>query len=161
MYKVTIVTVISICYENISKIRIIQTIIIIYSNLLFHIPTLYDFISIFFAEENDPIVIIESSSYIVRFGDLLTIKCYVLENENYPVQNIHWEYENNGVLTRLVNGTEGIAGSTTTIPSITIKTVTTSESGVYTCYATNDVGTGKSKPINVTVIGGKDFYKLV
>lgn len=70
---------------------------------------------------------------------------------------IHWQYVNNGVLTTIAAGTSGIAGSTTETPSLTIKSVTTSESGLYTCFATNDVGTGESKPINVTVVGGIHF----
>ncbi|CAC5425775.1 HMCN [Mytilus coruscus] len=113
-----------------------------------------------FGKENDPIVEIESNSYIVRFGDPLTIKCFVLENEDYPVRNIHWEYDNNGELTNITAVTNGVPGSTKTMSSISIEVFTTINSGLYTCYATNKVGTRKSKPINVTVIGGLPIVKV-
>ncbi|XP_063406022.1 hemicentin-1-like [Mytilus trossulus] len=104
--------------------------------------------------ESYPIVGIESNIYNVRFLDSVTIKCSVQENQKYPVQHVHWENVNNGVLTTIESGYKGIAGSTTTTPSLTLETVTTSESGMYSCFATNDIGTAKSKPIYVTVSGG-------
>ncbi|CAC5368999.1 HMCN [Mytilus coruscus] len=105
-------------------------------------------------EENYPIVGIQLDRYVVRFGESLTIKSDVQRNEEFPVRSIQWQYVNNGVLTTIEAGTNGIAGSTTETPSLTIATVTTSESGLYTCLATNDIGTGISKQINVTVVGG-------
>lgn len=108
----------------------------------------------FITEENYPIVGIESDRYKVTFGDSLTIKSYVQTNDEFPVRSIHWQYVNNGVLTTIEAGTLGIAGSKKETPSLTIATVTTSESGLYTCFATNEIGTGISKPIHVTVIGG-------
>lgn len=50
--------------------------------------------------------------------------------------------------------TVGISGCSIEVPSLTILNVTTSESGLYTCFARNDIGIGESKPIDVTVIGG-------
>lgn len=116
---------------------------------------------IFIAEENDPIVEIESNSYIVRIGDPLTIRCFVLQNEDYPVQNIHWELDNNGDLTNITAVINRTAGSTKAMSSFSIEVFTTINSGLYTCVATNKVGIRKSKPISVTVIGGKDFHKSI
>lgn len=113
------------------------------------------------SDENYPIVDIESNSYIVRFLDTLTIKCYVQENEEYPVRRIYWQYINNGVITLIESGNKGIAGSTIITPSLTIEMVTTSESGLYTCFATNDAGTAKSKPIQVIVNGGVYLNRLM
>ncbi|XP_076088633.1 cell adhesion molecule CEACAM5-like [Mytilus galloprovincialis] len=48
---------------------------------------------------------------------------------------------------------DGISGSSIRTPSLTILNVTSSESGTYTCYARNDIGTGQSRPINVIVTG--------
>lgn len=75
-------------------------------------------------------------------------------NSEFPIKNVYWQYVNNGVTTTIKDGTKGIIGSTTEVPSLTIKTATTSETGLYTCYATNDIGTAKSYSINVTVTGG-------
>ncbi|VDI13642.1 Hypothetical predicted protein, partial [Mytilus galloprovincialis] len=105
-------------------------------------------------EDNFPVVGIQLNRYIVRFGESLTIKSYVQRNDEFPVRSIYWQYVNNGVLTTIEAGTSGIAGSTAETPSLTIARVTTSESGLYTCLATNNIGTGISKPINVTVVGG-------
>lgn len=96
----------------------------------------------------------------MKYGYNITINCYVLKNNEFPVRNIHWQYVNHGVLTTIEEGTPGISGSTIEVPSLTIQTATTSESGLYTCFATNDVGIGKSKASNVTVIGGIYFYHI-
>lgn len=90
----------------------------------------------------------------MKFGESLTIKSFVQTNDEFPVRSVHWQYVNNDVQTTIEAGSHGIAGSQIETPSLTIATVTTSESGLYTCFATNDIGTGISKPINVTVVGG-------
>lgn len=95
---------------------------------------------------------------MVKYNDLLTIVSTVQKNVNFPIRKIYWQYKNNGVLTHIEAGTHGITGSTIEVPSLTIQTVTTSESGLYTCFATNDIGTGHSELINVTVVGGIYLY---
>ncbi|CAG2199111.1 unnamed protein product [Mytilus edulis] len=49
------------------------------------------------------------------------------------------------------SSTKGISGSSLKNPSLTVLFATTSESGVYICFATNEISTGKSSQIHVTV----------
>ncbi|XP_052080609.1 hemicentin-1-like [Mytilus californianus] len=100
-----------------------------------------------------PIVNIESNRYIVTYGSSLTMTCSVHTSEQNPVTDIYWKYNNNGVITKISEDTEGVTGSSIKVPSLTISNITTSEFGIFTCFATNDIGTGHSRPIHVTIIG--------
>ncbi|CAG2188582.1 HMCN [Mytilus edulis] len=94
------------------------------------------------------------------YGMSLTLECSVHTARHSPVREIYWQYNNNGVITTIVKDTDGISGSSIKIPSLTILYVTTSESGIYTCFAKDDNVTAKSKPINVTVIGGEPVVNV-
>lgn len=89
------------------------------------------------------------------YGRSLTIECSVQASDNSPsVLEIYWKYINNGVITKIDQYTDGISGSSIETPSLTILIMTSSESGIYTCFARNNLGTGQSKQVNVTVTGG-------
>ncbi|XP_063405445.1 Fc receptor-like protein 5 [Mytilus trossulus] len=100
-----------------------------------------------------PVVNIESNRYVVTYGSSLTINCSVRSSEQDPVNEIYWKYNNKGIITKISEKTDGISGSSIRTPSLTILKMTSSESGIYTCYARNDIGTGESRPINVIVTG--------
>ncbi|CAC5391231.1 unnamed protein product [Mytilus coruscus] len=107
-----------------------------------------------YGDQSHPSVNIKSNQYVVNYGSSLTITSSVRATEVNPVSDIYWQYNNNGVITKISKETDGINGSTIEIPSLTILNVTSSESGTYTCYATNDIETGQSRPINVIITGG-------
>ncbi|XP_071148708.1 hemicentin-1-like [Mytilus edulis] len=111
-------------------------------------------------EQNDLVIKTEKDRYIVMYGMSLTLECSVHTARHSPVREIYWQYNNNGVITTIVKDTDGISGSSIKIPSLTILYVTTSESGIYTCFAKDDNVTAKSKPINVTVIGGEPVVNV-
>ncbi|CAG2242322.1 unnamed protein product [Mytilus edulis] len=91
-----------------------------------------------------------ASQYGSRQSQPVNISVY----GEFPVREIYWQFNNNGVITKIVKDTNGISGSSIETPSLTILEMTTSESGIYNCFARNDIGTGQSKPINVAVTGG-------
>lgn len=88
------------------------------------------------------------------YGSSLTTDCSFQTSEWNPVREIYWQFNNSGVLTEIVKETKGISGSSIETPSLTILNATTSESGTYICYVRNDIGTGQSTPIYVTITGG-------
>lgn len=73
----------------------------------------------------------------------------------YPIREIYWQFINNGIITRIDSNTNGryIENST-----LSIIHVTTSESGKFTCFAANDLGSSRSNSIDVNVIGGKLYH---
>ncbi|CAG2249887.1 unnamed protein product [Mytilus edulis] len=102
-----------------------------------------------------PIVNIESNNYVVMYGSSLTMACSIsTSGQSFEVRKIYWKKNSSGIITTIVEDTDGISGSSIEVPSLTILNVTTSESGIYTCFAKNGIGTGQSKHINVTVTGG-------
>ncbi|XP_052080328.1 hemicentin-1-like isoform X4 [Mytilus californianus] len=112
-------------------------------------------------EQKDLVVNVEKDRYIVMYGRSLTLECSVhTARQSPPVREIYWQYNNNGVLTTIVKDTDGISGSSIEVPSLTILDVTTSESGIYICFAKTNNGTGQSRPINVTVIGDEPIVNV-
>ncbi|XP_052081164.1 cell adhesion molecule DSCAM-like [Mytilus californianus] len=100
-----------------------------------------------------PVVTINSNYYVVDYGSSMTTDCSFQTSEWNPVREIYWHFNNSGVITRIVKGTERISGSSIETPSLTIFNATSSESGTYTCYVRNDIGTGHSIPIYVKITG--------
>ncbi|XP_052081119.1 low-density lipoprotein receptor-related protein 1-like [Mytilus californianus] len=100
-----------------------------------------------------PVVNINSNHYVVDYGSSLTTDCSFQTSEWNPVREIYWQVNNSGVVTQIVKETEGISGSSIESPSLTIFNATSSESGTYICYVRNDIGTGHSIPIYVTITG--------
>ncbi|XP_071150591.1 hemicentin-1-like [Mytilus edulis] len=107
-----------------------------------------------YGDQNHPEVNIKSNQYVVKYGSPLTIASSVRTTELNSVSEVYWQFNNNGVITKISEETDGINGSTIQIPSLTILNVTSSESGTYTFYAKNDIETGQSRPIHVIITGG-------
>ncbi|CAC5364617.1 HMCN [Mytilus coruscus] len=93
----------------------------------------------------------------VKYGGNFSLKSYIRSNEQYPIREIYWQYINNGIVTKVDYKTNGknIDNS-----SLNFTHVTTSESGQFTCFARNDVGTSKSNSIDVKVNGATPTVKV-
>lgn len=65
-----------------------------------------------------------------------------------------WERNLNGEITKISSRLTGIDGVTIDNPALTINVTTLSDSGLYTCYAENEDGIGKSNVTQLHVIGG-------
>ncbi|XP_052081097.1 hemicentin-1-like [Mytilus californianus] len=93
----------------------------------------------------------------VKYGGTFSLKSYIRSNKQYPIREIYWQYINNGIVTRVDSKT---GGNNIDNSSLTFMHVTTSESGQFTCFATNDVGTSKSNSIDVKVNGATPNIKV-
>lgn len=82
---------------------------------------------------------------------------YIRSND--PIREIYWQYINNGIVTRVDYKTNG--KNIENYSSLNFTHVTTSESGQFTCFAKNDVGTSKSNSIDVKVNGGELYLTRI
>ncbi|XP_063428591.1 hemicentin-1-like isoform X14 [Mytilus trossulus] len=100
-----------------------------------------------------PTVIVPQPSYSITIGDSITFVCNV--TSNLPVTSVQWERNIGGSVTTITSttNTNKYSGSTPTTPSLTIFNGAQSDSGDYTCYATNSVGTGQSTVTTLSVTG--------
>ncbi|XP_052080992.1 immunoglobulin superfamily member 10-like [Mytilus californianus] len=101
----------------------------------------------------DPIIKVDQTKYDVNYGRSVTLRVDIQSNKETPVRKVFWQLNNKGVITTIDSKTEKISGNNIDNPSLTIQTVTTSEAGNFTCFATHDMGTATSKAIVVHVIG--------
>ncbi|XP_063428599.1 hemicentin-1-like isoform X2 [Mytilus trossulus] len=100
-----------------------------------------------------PTVIVPQPSYSITIGDSITLVCNV--TSNLPVTSVQWERNIGGSVTTITSttNTNKYSGSTPTTPSLTIFNGAQSNSGDYTCFATNSVGTGQSTGTTLSVTG--------
>ncbi|XP_069133931.1 serine-rich adhesin for platelets-like isoform X6 [Argopecten irradians] len=98
-----------------------------------------------------PIVTIAQNAYSVTTGQSITLGCTVSATPTHT--NVFWQRIDNGVATTLtIDGTK-YTGSTVNGPSLTINSASSNDATVYTCSATNTVGTGTSGQTTLTVTG--------
>lgn len=89
------------------------------------------------------------------YGQKVTIECNVTADP--PVTFVFWRRNTNNIVSTLNEGTVGTNGISITMPSLVITYPTTEDSGSYTCYASNRVGTQQSLPVILSVEGGIFF----
>lgn len=89
------------------------------------------------------------------YGQSVTIGCNVTADP--PTTFIFWRRNTNNIVSTLYEGTVGTKGISIKMPSLVLAYSTTEDSGSYTCFATNSVGTQKSSPVELLVEGGKFF----
>ncbi|XP_052079356.1 hemicentin-2-like isoform X1 [Mytilus californianus] len=96
-----------------------------------------------------PEVFIGLPKYTIKRGEGVTLLCTVKANPKHVL--VYWKkiFEDSSVI--LKQGATGIDGITIVTPSLTLRTTDISDSGEYTCYATNEIGTGRSRSIILTV----------
>ena len=102
-----------------------------------------------------PTVQVQQSSYSVTTGNTVTLVCTV--TSNLAITNVQWQRNVNGGITTITSNTNTnkYSGSTTTTPSLTIFNAASSDVGTYTCFASNNVGTGQSTTTTLSVTGSK------
>ncbi|VDH91359.1 Hypothetical predicted protein, partial [Mytilus galloprovincialis] len=105
---------------------------------------------------NIPTLNITQSAYSVNVGSQITIPCTV---SAIPKEtNIYWTVtvgNNTEQTISIMKNTQKYQGSSVNSPSLIILSTTQSDSGVYRCHATNNVGTGHSNPTTLHVVGNK------
>ena len=77
---------------------------------------------------------------------------------NLPITNIFWQMNIAGTTTTITSDTNTIkySGSTSNNPSLEIFNTDLNDTGEYTCFASNSVGTGESSVITLNVTGGEN-----
>ena len=100
-----------------------------------------------------PTLQIPLSSYSDTYGNQVTIPCSII-SATPSATIVYWTRNQNNIIININNGDSGYQGSTAGSPSLTINFVTTGSNGVYTCFATNTIGTGSSNPTTLTITGG-------
>ncbi|XP_071159622.1 hemicentin-1-like isoform X15 [Mytilus edulis] len=100
-----------------------------------------------------PTVTVLHPSYSITVGDSATLECTV--NSVLPVTSVQWQRNVGGIITTITStsNTNKYSGNTVTTPSLTISVTALSDTGDYTCFATNSVGTGQSTVTTLTVTG--------
>lgn len=103
-----------------------------------------------------PSVEVGSTYRIAEYGNNVTLDCNFT---SFPAHtSVYWQRVTTGITTNITSDYCDIAcidGVTVLNPSLTIIMAKTADSGLYTCYITNKVGTGHSEAVNLTIIGGK------
>ncbi|XP_033751335.1 hemicentin-1-like isoform X19 [Pecten maximus] len=100
---------------------------------------------------NIPVVTVAQNAYSTNIGTSITLQCTVSANPTHTT--VFWQ-RNVGTGTQTIT-TDGVnySGSTVNSPSLTVINADTSDTGTYTCFATNSVGTGQSSATTLTVTG--------
>jgi hypothetical protein len=102
-----------------------------------------------------PVITIRHIIYDVTAGDNITLECKVFA---YPVVlSSSWSRNVTGTFQNIVPDDRKLNFSSISEPSLTIKFVELTASGVYVCRSTNDAGTTYGTPIYLNVIGGMLF----
>jgi hypothetical protein len=112
--------------------------------------------NIFYVHSLDvPTVQVQQPSYSVTTGNTVTLVCTV--SSSLPITSVQWQRNVNGGITTINSNTNTnkYSGSTTTTPSLTIFNAASSDVGTYTCFASNNVGTGQSTTTTLSVTGSK------
>ncbi|CAG2207666.1 HMCN [Mytilus edulis] len=90
---------------------------------------------------DQPTVTVGSSLYVSVAGSEITLECIV--SSNHETILVYWEKNINGAMTTINANALGTNGISTAAPSLTFKSTDISDSGIFTCFAVNELG----KPI--------------
>lgn len=95
----------------------------------------------------------------VEYGYNVTLDCNVT---SFPLHvSIYWQRISNGTTTNITTASSTTSLDTMLYSVLTILKADSADSGLYTCYAVNIVGTAKSDPVNLIVLGGSTYFLLI
>ncbi|XP_033752263.1 hemicentin-2-like isoform X2 [Pecten maximus] len=89
-----------------------------------------------------PTVTVGATSYSVTIGTTFTLQCTV--SSTTTITNVFWRRLINGVTSTITIDNVNYSGGSTSTPSLTIIAASASDSGTYTCFASNVAGTGSA-----------------
>lgn len=99
-----------------------------------------------------PVIQKTYTNYTVVYGSSITMVCNITA---FPkLLHVNWQRNNSGVLTIINEGAVGTGGISPNNPSLTIRSSSFADAGVYYCSATNPVGTERSDGMDLSVVGG-------
>lgn len=105
---------------------------------------------------------VKSVLYSTVYGQQVTLQCDT--NSDPPLVAVYWQKKTiGGFWSTISSGTVGVQGINATHPSLTIEFPVKSDAGEYTCFAVNAIGSSRSLPTLLIVIGGKiklTIYKI-
>ena len=107
--------------------------------------------------KDSPSVSTNQTSYSANYGSNVTL--YISLSATPAASNVYWTKTSTGqsptnITTATAISSSKYDGVTTSNPSLTITSLTSSDSGTYVFYATNAVGT-QSVTLTLNVVGGK------
>ncbi|XP_060080832.1 uncharacterized protein LOC132560187 isoform X2 [Ylistrum balloti] len=99
--------------------------------------------------EGIPVVTISHDAYSTNTGATVTLGCTVTAKPAHTI--VCWQRNVDSETVPITIDGVIYTMSTVNSPSLTIHNADTSDSGTYTCFVTNSVGTGQSAPTTLTV----------
>lgn len=94
-----------------------------------------------------PVVDVPLTSYTVKHGHNVALLCIVSSKPSHT--NVYWIKDSNNGKLVFNHGTTGTIGMTVENPSLSLRPVVSTDSGMYTCLASNVIGTGASRAISL------------
>ncbi|XP_033752264.1 hemicentin-1-like isoform X3 [Pecten maximus] len=101
-----------------------------------------------------PTVTVGATSYSVTIGTTFTLQCTV--SSTTTITNVFWRRLINGVTSTITIDNVNYSGGSTSTPSLTIIAASASDSGTYTCFASNVAGTGSAT--TQLIVTGSKYY---
>ncbi|OPL33462.1 hypothetical protein AM593_10437, partial [Mytilus galloprovincialis] len=99
-----------------------------------------------------PEVNVDVRSYNTTYGKEIRLDCKITAHPQ--VLFVYWQKESNNRTTTLYKGSVGTDGIALDFPSLILSSPISTDSGIYTCFASNNAGTQKSLPTTLIVTGG-------
>ncbi|VDI46335.1 Hypothetical predicted protein [Mytilus galloprovincialis] len=96
-----------------------------------------------------PAVDVPLKRYTSKHNQDVALVCTVNSIPQHTI--VYWEKETKNGKIILNHGTTGTIGITVTNPSLTLQPAATTDSGLYTCLASNAIGTGSSRAVLLIV----------
>ncbi|CAG2185535.1 COL6A [Mytilus edulis] len=97
-----------------------------------------------------PAVTVPKREYTGDMGTEVTLECDVVANP--PESNVYWRRMDRGEMTDVDTRSSRYSRVSPSSPSLTIRNLDTSDTGMYQCFADNPVGTGQSQQTSLRVL---------
>ena len=97
-----------------------------------------------------PTVTVPKREYTGDMGTEVTLECDVVANP--PETTVYWRREERGEMVDVDTRSARYSRASPSSPSLTIRNLDTSDTGMYQCFADNPVGTGQSQQTSLRVL---------